>query len=103
MTTLGDRLLTEAEKAHFMEMDAMFNSAGWSSLTKVMQAQIDAIPLQAFYNAKSFEELQLARVRMQEMSSLVQLPLLMERSRDELIRERANAADELIAGTFSNE
>lgn len=96
-------LLRPDEQAHFMELESLFNSAGWSRLSKMLEEQLAGVPEQVFWNATKFEEVLVARVRMQEQLALLRMPLVLEGQKENLIRERLEAADEAHAAQTSNE
>ncbi len=81
--------LTEKEQVFFRELDATFKTPGWVRLSAGWKDELEAIPLNAFFNAKSMEELEAARIRYELLTSLVDLPAHHEQARLELKRERS--------------
>jgi hypothetical protein len=79
--------LTKKEKVFFRELDTTFRTPGWVRLAAGWKEELEAIPLNAFWNAKSMEELEAARIRYELLTSLVELPDHHDRARLERIRE----------------
>lgn len=76
--------MDKKQEAFFRELDATFNTAGWVRLTVGWKEELEAIPLAAFFNAKSMEELEAARIRYELLTSLTELPDHHERARLEI-------------------
>lgn len=88
--------LSEKEEIFFRELNHTFQTAGWVRLAADWKAELEAIPISAFHNAKSMADLEAARVRYELLSALVELPSHHERFRLELIREKQDGeADSL--------
>lgn len=83
-------LLTSQEEAFYRELEHTFGTAGWVRLTIGWKEERDAIPQNAFLNAKTMEDLEAARVRYELLTSLIDLPSHHTMFRLELIRERTH-------------
>lgn len=79
--------MDKREKAFFRELEATFETPGWVRLTVGWKEELEAIPLDAFWNAETMDDLRAARIRYELLSSLVELPAHHERARLELKRE----------------
>jgi len=79
--------MDQKQTTFFRELDSTFRTPGWVHLTAGWKEEMEAIPFAAFYNAKSMEELEAARIRYQLLNSLVELPDHHERARLEVERE----------------
>ncbi len=79
--------LTQQQEAFYRELERTFDTAGWASLTVGWKEERDSLPLSAFTNAKTMEELEAARVRYELLSSLIDLPAYHTMGRLEAIRE----------------
>ena len=88
--------LTQQEQAFFRELNHTFETAGWVRLTVGWKEERDAIPLGAFMNAKSMEELHAARVRYELLTSLIDLPTHQEGARLELIRIKLDGEADIL-------
>ena len=88
-----DQLLTGDERAYFSALEDLFNSKGWEFLTREMRADMEQLPLRAFQNAKSYEELQTARAKAAALSELLAAPTAYQLSKDSIIQAR-EAPDE---------
>lgn len=82
--------MDQEQTVFFRELEATFQTAGWVRLAVGWKEELEAIPLNTFFNAKSMEEIEAARVRYQLLASLVDLPDHHERARLEIIREEAD-------------
>jgi hypothetical protein len=58
----------------FSDLEHTFNTPGWSHLVDGWKEERDAIPLMAFTNVKTMEELEAYRVRYELLSQLIGLP-----------------------------
>lgn len=89
------KLLSDDELGYFMDMESLFNHPGWARLTKEIKAKLDTIPGVMFASAKSWEEMMVARVRHEELTTLLYYPQLIEQRRGNLERERTLQIEEL--------
>lgn len=65
--------LTDQQKAFFDDMENTFNSAGWDRLTQGWRQERDSIPEAVFLNAKSMDDILVARTRYELLTELLQL------------------------------
>ena len=65
--------LSEKDIQLYTELEHTFNTPGWSRLVEGWKEEQAWLPEHAFYNAKSIEELELARVRYKLLSELISL------------------------------
>lgn len=72
------------QKAFFMDMENMFNSAGWGRLQQGWESELNSLPEAVFYNAKTVEDLQAGRVRAALLRELLDLPAAVERQKEEI-------------------
>jgi hypothetical protein len=84
---MTDQILSEEKRAMFMELETLFNTAGWAYLRKGWEAERDRLYKAVFFGAESFDDVQHARIRYQLLGELVDLPLEMERNKDMAIEE----------------
>ena len=83
-------LFTADENSFFMDMENLFNSPGWGRLQKGWQEEHDSIAEDSFFNAKSYEDVELARVRRGMLSELINLPANIARQKESILSERTN-------------
>lgn len=76
-------MLTEADKAFFMDMEDLFNRPGWARLTQGWKNEADKLPEAMFYNAKTPEDMLTFRVRMELLRELISLPDAIQRAKAE--------------------
>lgn len=86
---MPSKLLSDDELGYFMDMESLFNHPGWARLTKELKAKLDMLPAVMFASAKSYEEVQAARIRHEELTTLLHYPQLLEQRRANIERERA--------------
>ena len=82
--------MQEKERIFFRELETTFQTPGWARLTVGWKEELDAIPLNAFWNAKTMEDLEAARIRYELLTSLVDLPEHHDRARLEIIRNESD-------------
>lgn len=82
--------LDKKETQFFRELEHTFGTAGWVRLATGWKEERDAIPEQCFFNAKTMQEIEAARVRYELLTALIDLPVHQERARLEIIRERSD-------------
>jgi len=90
----GEALLTDEERGQFMEFESMFGSPGWSRLMREYENELRDLPLQAFENARSFEEIVQARIRLAVLAELALYPEIIEARKRNIIEMREQERDE---------
>lgn len=76
-------MLTEKQKTFYAEMDVTFGTPGWAHLKQGWTEERDQLPLAMFFNAKSIDDLNAARVRYGLLNELLTLPeTLIEQQRN---------------------
>lgn len=88
-------LLSDDERAYFMEMESLFNHPGWARLCREMQHEIDTVPMVAFDNAKTWDELLKARARVQALRELMTYDKAVDLRRLNIEQERLSAIEEV--------
>jgi len=88
-------LLSDDEQSYFMEMESLFNHPGWARLTRELQAEIDALPVESFERAKTFEHILVARARHEVLKTFVDYPQAIELRRQHIAAAKAAEIDGL--------
>lgn len=96
-------LLSGSEQTYFQEMESLFAQPGWGHIIKEIEAEMERIPEETFWRAKSFDDIQLARIRLVELTRLAQYPDAIEMRKTNLLTERRDRFEELQAGAGSYE
>ena len=81
-------LLTDDERDHYRKWEQMFQSEGWGLLQKEMGAEVEAIPLQSFTNANSYEEMVALRVRARVIAELLSYEEIVRLRKEHLMMSR---------------
>jgi hypothetical protein len=87
-------MLTDDQKAFFMDMENLFNSPGWARLNQGWLTEMKALPEAAFFNSKTIEELDSERVRLRLLSELVGLPQTIEQMKEAILNPQGPQAGE---------
>jgi hypothetical protein len=78
------------EKQLITDLENTFNTPGWSHLVDGWKEERDALPLIAFTNVKTMDELEAYRVRFDLLSQLIGLPDDIAADHDALRQEAEN-------------
>lgn len=97
------RLLTPDEQQHFMALEAMFNSPGWTIISRQLAEEIEGQPERLFWSVTSYDELVAERIKIAERVILLRYPDLVERQKEDLIRTREADVQDAVEGLYSNE
>ena len=92
---MASSLLSDDELGYFMDMESLFNHPGWARLTKEIALKLQQIPDVTFATAKSYEDVITARVRHEELTTLLHYQQIVEQRRENLEREKQARIDEL--------
>lgn len=92
---MTEGLLTDEENQRYMALRSLFGHPGWQILVNELKESIKTAPEDAFWKAKSFDELVAQRIRCQERVILINYPEFVEGRTQAIIQQRAQAiADE---------
>lgn len=70
--------MTPEEQAYFRMMEDLFAMPGWKKLTEEMKSEIYTLQSNALDLYKSWDEVNVARGRAQQLNELVMLPDILE-------------------------
>lgn len=73
--------LTPKQIEYFRAMEGTFNTPGWTLMRQGWEAERDALYERVFFNVKSFEDVQQARVRYGILNELITLPETIEQQK----------------------
>lgn len=76
--------LTDQQKEFYGNLERMFESPGWALITQGWTEERDQLPMAAFFNAQTIEDIRAARVRYGLLDELIQLP-------DTIAQQKLNA------------
>jgi hypothetical protein len=76
--------LNDQQKEFFSAMETTFNTTGWELLRQGWQAELDRLPEIVFYNAKTVDDLLIARERAKLLNELLSLPAVMTAQQKEI-------------------
>lgn len=77
-------VLDSKQQEFFSAMEGTFNTPGWALLTQGWREEQEALPQMTFFNAKSMEDVDQARVRFGLLNELVNLPAAISHQRSEI-------------------
>ena len=77
-------LLTDQQKEYFAAMENTFRTPGWTLLRQGWQEELDALAERMFFNAKTMEDVNQARVRYGLLNELLNLPQMIEQQRTQI-------------------
>jgi len=92
---VADNLLSDDEKAYFIDMESLFNHPGWERLTREMRAEAELIPQSAFRSASNFEKIIEARARLEALETLIGYPDAVDQRRQHLEMIKQQAIEEV--------
>jgi len=98
-----NRLLTDSEKEEFRVFEQMFQTEGWAKLQTEMMEEVKEAPARLFWEAKSFEEIQIERARLGNLMRLIHFEAVMEQRKEGLVRDRLSQIDEVTQGYGAGE
>jgi hypothetical protein len=99
----GMELLTDDERTYFGEFESMFHSEGWRLLLKELEAENEHLPEQKFWEAKDWDEIVLARVRLAMLVELRAYEDIVAARREDIMQQRRSQYEEYQAGQAANE
>lgn len=79
--------LTPQQVEYFAAMEGTFNTPGWTLMRQGWEAERDGLYQIVFFNAKSLEDINNARVRYGILNELITLP-------EEISRQKQEALDQ---------
>lgn len=85
--------LTDNEKEFYSNLDNTFRSTGWNLLVKGWQEEQQRLPVDAFFNAQSLEDVRAARVRYGLLDELINLPDTIEQQKLNLLEAREQGSE----------
>lgn len=95
---MEDHLLSEDERGFFQRFESLFESAEWQLLVNEWRKEIEEIPLRAFHNAQSWEEILAARALVKKLEEYLSYPAeLGIRKQGTIFEREQQLADELEA------
>ena len=77
--------LTPQQVEYFAAMEGTFNTPGWTLMRQGWEVERDGLSQIVFFNAKSLEDINNARVRYGILNELVTLPEMIERQKQEVL------------------
>lgn len=83
------QLLTSEEQGRHLTLQSLFRHPGWDILVKELSDSIASTPTEAFWGAKTYEDILVQRIRVQERTVLVRYPELAEKRVEQLILQRS--------------
>ncbi len=84
----GDADLTDGEKSYFQKFEAVFDSPEWKLLTDEWRKDLAEIPVRAFFDAKSWDEILAARATIRKLQEYLVYPQILELRRQAILVER---------------
>ncbi len=84
----GDELLQDGEKAFFQKFAAVFDSPEWEALTNEWRNDLAEIPVRAFYDARSWDEILAARALVTKLREYISYPAQIDMRKQAIIVER---------------
>jgi len=79
------KALTPEQKQFFSQLEDTFRTPGWQLLINGWKEEQNQLPMQAFFGAKSYEDVEKARVRFGLLNELINLPGITEQQKDNLL------------------
>lgn len=84
----GDAQLLDAEKSYFQKYDGIFGSPEWEALTNEWRNDLAEIPVRAFFDAKSWDEILAARALVAKLQEYLTYPRQIELRKQAIVVER---------------
>lgn len=79
-------MITDQQKEFYGNLERMFLSPGWALVTQGWKEERDQLPMAAFFNAQTIEDVRAMRVRYGILDELIQLP-------DTIAQQKLNAEE----------
>lgn len=73
----------------FNDLERTFATPGWEHLQRMFREEQEQIPLHAFLNADSWEELERLRIRFELLTQLIELPEQIKAEREAVESEES--------------
>jgi len=77
--------LNDKQLEFFTNMERLFDQPGWAMITQGWEAERDALYERVFFNAKTMEDVDNARVRFGLLNELVELPKTVQQQKDQVL------------------
>lgn len=90
--TEGEVALTDGEKSYFERFNAIFASPEWDALTREWRNDLAEIPVRAFFEAKSWDEILAARALIKKLQEYLTYPQQVDFRKQAILAERAQIA-----------
>ena len=87
-------LLNSSEREKFHNLEQMFDSPGWAILTRDMRAEVEDLPIRAFFDAPDFEALQAARAKHTALTEVLAYPDFIALEKENLMIEKRQALED---------
>lgn len=81
--------LDDGEKSYFEKFETVFNSEAWAELVKEWRDDLATIPVRAFYEAKSWDEILAARALVEKLREYIAYPRQIDFRKQNILAERA--------------
>jgi hypothetical protein len=91
----GEEHAVDADvKAYFQRYETIFDSEPWQLLTDEWRRDLAEIPVRAFFDAKSWDEILAARAVVQKLSEYLTYPKQIELRKQAIMVERERIRDD---------
>lgn len=94
----GEALLTSEEQERYMALQSLFRQPGWGIIVRELEESIQSTPEESFWKAKTFEDILVQRIRVQERTVLVRYPDLVEQRTQQIILQRSQLMQDANEG-----
>lgn len=79
--------LNAEQLQYFSAMEGTFLTPGWTLISKGWKDERDQLADRMFFNAKSYEDVEHARVRFGLLNELISLPNMIQVQKDQVLAE----------------
>lgn len=80
--------MTDQQKEFYASMEVTFNTPGWDLMRQGWINEAEQLPMNAFFNAETIEDVRAARVRYALLKELIDLPETIENQKINVINEK---------------
>jgi hypothetical protein len=92
--SVGDVQLTDDEKSYFSKFESVFNSPEWAAVTDEWRKDLAELPVRAFYEARSWDEILAARAVVAKLQEYLTYPRQIELREQAILFERSRYASD---------
>lgn len=81
-------MLTPQEQEFYTSLEQTFMTPGWALIAQGWKEEQEQLPMAAFFNAQTIEDVRVARVRYGILEEFIKLPESIQQQKESLLAQR---------------